>query len=655
MKTYQQQTASILKKARKRKMQRKAALIGGCTALGGAAATALALVLFLPYPTVIPSVAGYADSEYFPVIETLAKMTYEGPRYKNNFEKWTSSLFPSGGDTFDAAPVIPEDTGVDVGWDESVDTPDGVGPNGSTGSNGNGDYVETTDNQVDGVIEADLLKRTENYAYQLLPYATVRLTEERGSINENALLRVFSIDGENSTLVDEVAIIQGDYFEYSTLGEMYLSLDGTTLTVITTCVGQSNEKYTTLTSLDVRDPRNVTQINQVYFSGAYLSSRLVDGTLLLINSHSLTDIDFDDEKTFLPQYGTLGNMQNVAAENVFCASNPTQTTYTVVNKLDAKTLEVQDSAALLSYTDAITVSKANVFLSEEYSQQTTREDGKLERLTKTEIACVNYVGEGLELKGSVEVNGSIKDQYSMDEYENVLRVATTHRWRLFEERTNVYATYQHRWWATVERQTNANLYCIDLNDFTFLGKVECFAPENESVESVRFDGVNAYVCTAEVILLTDPVFFFDLSDPKNPTYTDTGTIDGYSSSLIDFGHGYLVGIGFGENGESKVEVYTQGEGKVDSVCSYLYEYPFATSYKAYLIDRENGLVGIPTWGWIDGKHSTPYLLLKFENETLTGQTIDIKTSSLLAQNVRAFYEDGYLYIFADTLTVEYVG
>ena len=100
-----------------------------------------------------------------------------------------------------------------------------------------------------------------------------------------------------------------------------------------------------------------------------------------------------------------------------------------------------------------------------------------------------------------------------------------------------------------------------------VAKVERFAPKGETVRSVRFDGDYAYVCTA--IQLTDPVFFFDLSDLSNITYKDTGTISGFSTSLVDLGDGFLMGIGVGSLSTTlKVEIYVEGEQGVESYCSY---------------------------------------------------------------------------------------
>lgn len=665
MKTYKQRTESILRKTKTRKRKR-ALVTTGIVSLGLAVAT-FGLVLFLPYNTAAPSVEQYKNSEYYAVIKKLNDITYKKPAYKNNFEKWTASLvglFSLKGavgnndmamapeDMNSAAETLPMASGAADNATAGAPTTDKDEAEGSENGSSAGEYEETTDNQVQGVIEADLLKRTDKYAFYLTKKGYKTWNEEGGyyKTKENGhLLRVYSIAGADSELVTEFTIGEEGDLLFSTASEMYLSQDATRLTVICPCYTYETVKeykykvqrsYTAVVSLDIGDVTNVTEVGRTYLSGAYVSSRLVNGELLVINSYSVANPDFDDESTFLPQYGDLNDMQSVAAEDVVCSDIATTAKYTVVSEIDEKTLEVTGSAALLSYSQEVYVSETNLFLTQSYVNRTECGLGKYEDISMTEISCVSYAGEGLEVKGTFSVEGTVKNQYSMDEYEGVLRVATTYRKTVYQERVNG----DHSWFSTISSETNANLYCIGLTDFQTVGKVEKFAPENETVESVRFNGTKAYVCTAVVITLTDPVFAFDLSDMSNITWTDTGVIDGYSTSLVDFGDGYLVGVGYNDRWQLKIEVYVERDGSVESAAVYELDAEFSESYKSYLIDRKNGLIGLGVTAYVsDVGYENAYLVLTFEDGRFTETALiphegtpDVK---------RAFYEDGYLYLF----------
>ena len=58
-----------------------------------------ALYLFIPFSTAAPDVSSYSESEYYSVIVKLNALTYKKPKYKNNFDKITSSLTLKSFDT----------------------------------------------------------------------------------------------------------------------------------------------------------------------------------------------------------------------------------------------------------------------------------------------------------------------------------------------------------------------------------------------------------------------------------------------------------------------------------------------------------------------------------------------------------------------------
>ena len=185
-------------------------------------------------------------------------------------------------------------------------------------------------------------------------------------------------------------------------------------------------------------------------------------------------------------------------------------------------------------------------------------------------------------------------------------------------------------------------------DLQIAASVIGFAPAGEGAESVRFDGHSAYVCTAEVVTLTDPVYFFDLSDLANITYQDTGVIAGFSTSLINLGDGYLLGIGVGDSRSTlKIEVYRESENGVVSVCSYEAKSTgYATDYKSYFIDRERGLLGL---GILEYNKSMAegsyYLLLHFNGSKLNV----VLKEHLMGGNEdkRGVLIDGYFYMFGE--------
>ncbi len=517
-----------------------------------------------------------------------------------------------------------KDINLGIPENEPTATPGGVGPTDR--------YEEITDNQVQGVTEADLIKRSDKHIYYL-----------RGNT-----LTAYSIDKENSKALGSYDVgseLGEDYRVYSADTRMYLSMDCKTVVILTSCYQkQECQRYVYLLSLDVTDPEHPQVSGSRFITGDYNTSRMVEGELYVISRlYVKDDADFEDKSTFLPGYGTKTGITYLPMENIHIPEEPTDAMYTMVTKLDAASMEVKNSVALLSSTGSVYMSKENIYLTRGYSHRID-EDSKYTIGSMTEITRLDA---SLNNKGTFCVRGSVKDQYSLDEYDGCLRVVTGISETVMEE----YSDGQNASVSLVGSTTNAGLYCIDLRNHSIRAKVECFAPEGERVRSVRFDGNAAYVCTS--IVLQDPVFFFDLSDLDNIRYKDTGTIDGYSMSLVDFAEGFLMGIGYGDNFDIlKIEMYREGATSVESHCAYeRLMCGFSGDYKSYYIDRENQLIGMGIWDYV-GDTDGRYILLHFDGYQFV-TLLEVARSGAL-ENVRAVYIDGYFYLFDNEFRVEKV-
>ena len=607
MKTSTERTKDILARADAEKARRKKRIkLTSVLAAGLSLVLAFNLVLFIPYNTAMPDLSAYKDSEYYSLMQQINELTYRPPRYKNNFEAWFGDLFSGKGDDMAEAP-------------------------GNAGDDSA--YSEVTDNQVQGVIEGDRFKRADDTIFYL-----------QGN-TDGYTLRAYSLAGAHSESVGTVRIGEREnaYYSasYTERAEIYLSEDGDTVTLFTPVSvwnGKTSIVYTEIVGIDVSDPANMRETGRRYVSGNYVTSRSVEGDFLLISEFAVySNPDFSDEAQYLPQAGELGSMETLPVDDIVCPDVATAARYTIVTRLN-ESAEIEDCLAFFSYTDEVYVSQNNVFVTRGYYNGEETVNGEnvsyTVRESRTEISAVAYAGGELTLLGSADIPGTVKDQYSMDERDGTLRVVTT-LYRYFPESSgdaSLLPPYGQ----------NAGVYVISLSDFTVLGSLEWFAPEDEQVMSVRFEKEEnaVWVCTA--IEITDPVFKIDLSDPKNITYIRTEDIDGYSTSLVDFTGGTLLGIGYGTWDSLKIEVYAEDGDSVRSLDAYeVKDASFASEYKAYLIDRENALVGM---------HVSPYngenyyLLLHFDGYELV-ELAKTSLASYLPDLTRAAIADGWLYIF----------
>ena len=640
MKSYEQRTENITKKAKGIVTRRKAWI----SAVACVCCVAIVIgIVFSTLPTDKPwDITAYEKSEYFQLIKKIHDYNEKLGAFNGNVSggSW------DGANDETSAPTAP-----------GAPSPDGSGGSSSAPTEGDR-YEESTLNQVDGVTEGDLLKRSKNYAFYL---TTAWEHAPNGKLNYYFKINAYSISGANTKLVGEFNVKAEDGVTFSTtwlvhtsLTEMYLSEDAKTLTLVTDCYNKNYIHYTCVVSLDVSQPSQIKEKSRTYVAGKYLSSRKVKGELLLVtNFYVPSNPNFDNPETFIPSCGALTNREYWKMDEIYCPEYLSECAYTVVAKLNESDLKVTSKQAVLSYTDDVAVSTKHLFVirnRNEYVQngQTIEnlydaEDGSVYFNRVSEIVCLEYTDQ-LKNVGCVRLEGAVNSRYWIDEKDGILRAVTqiTRNDYTVSRDTLGYPNLH-----LISTLRSASLHCVDLAKMEVVASVENFAPNGETVQAVRYSGCDAYVCTA--VVNTDPVFVFNLSDINNITYKDTGTIPGYSINLLKFGD-YLLGIGYGDTRNTlKIELYNETDSKVESVAIYENDNcSFSTEYKAQFIDDEHQLVGLQI---IDYEHPTNkeiYLLLQFDVETQTWRELLRQEVSGEMQLARAFYADGFYLICSDT-------
>ncbi len=140
---------------------------------------------------------------------------------------------------------------------------------------------------------------------------------------------------------------------------------------------------------------------------------------------------------------------------------------------------------------------------------------------KTVIHKISVKDGDINYETQGEVSGNVLNQFSMDEYNGNFRIATT---------ISGYSNNK-------DISTN-NVYVLD-EDLNTIGEVEDIA-FGESIYAVRFMGDRAYMVTFKHV---DPLFVIDLSDPSNPKVLGKLKIPGYSDYLHPYDATHLIGIG----------------------------------------------------------------------------------------------------------------
>lgn len=601
-----------------------------------ALAAALAVMLILPTIVLIARTSDplrkYKNDPYYAVISAIARGDEESAYLKKLTRR---SVWENLFDFF-------------LAKSGDAAMPEAGGGNFATGDmlNSAAKEDEITDNQVEGVLEADIVKRNDEHAFYL-----------RGNT-----FYIYTLDGVDSKLV--ATYTMNAYLDGVSLRNFYL-VDSQLIFEGIDYWGKYG--FTKLASFSVEDlvdgkidetPKTAT------LQGSLISTRYTNGSLLVICGYYCYEDERDFESgNYLPHYEQNGELVAIAPEDITTPDGPSESYYTAVYLLDGEELSVLDSHALLGTPKAQYVSENAVYLvSESTALYRDGEDAKVfayepdpEKscvITRvvSHIDAISYGEDGFTSLGSITLDGEVKDQYSMDEHNGILRVAVSTR-----EVNYVLNGFGNR--SSGNRSVlNASLYLVSLDTFRVISSANKFAPSGETVQSARFDDDIAYICTAEVVTFTDPVYRFDLSDPERISSMDTGTIDGYSTSLVELENGDLLGIGYGNDRFTlKLEIYRQGENSLVSVDSIeLNDCEFPTNYKCYYIDREAGLFGIPIYLYSTEENGVTYyesamhyILFSYDQEQLTVAK-DVKISETYGlETVRGFVYNDDLYILSN--------
>lgn len=227
--------------------------------------------------------------------------------------------------------------------------------------------------------------------------------------------------------------------------------------------------------------------------------------------------------------------------------------------------------------------------------------------------------DNLSLKASGGVPGYPLNQFSLDEYDGNLRIATT----LGGMWDSVFAS---------NSESANDLYVLG-DDLKIMGKLLDMGL-TERIYSARFIEDKAYIVTFRQ---TDPFYVIDLSDPKNPTKKGELKIPGYSSYLHPINKDRILGVG-AENNKVKISLFDVSN---PSDPKELYKYSLDEYYtevnnnhKAFTIDEKYKIFFIPG--------SKGGYILSYADDKLS-----LVKAAQMDQVKRAIFVNDYFYVIGE--------
>ncbi len=440
----------------------------------------------------------------------------------------------------------------------------------------------TTNVQVQGVDEADIVKNDDKYIYvvsgenlTIINAYPAEKAQISSTINVNGTINEIFVNK------NKVVVFGGERYNYPIpLMAEKIAAQGIATPSISRPYYYSQKSF--IKVYDVSDKENPKLEKNIVYDGDYYDSRMIDNFVYVIANQP---INYQNNDIVLPMIGE----KSVQVSDIYYFPIPDYNyRLTTIFALNLDNNELNENSFLTGYSQNLFVSKDNIYLTSpkqvnefnyrqdlikniiiplvdsstkakingiidnknlnEYDKQSKIQDTlenyfnkldknekgslmkKIEEKTKdyeieiqkerekTIIYKISINKDKIEYKAKGEAPGQVLNQFSMDEYKGNFRIATT----------------TGQW----QESSLNHVYVLDEN-LKVIGKLENLA-KDEKIYSVRFMEDRAYLVTFKRI---DPLFVIDLSNPTDPKVLGELKIPGYSDYLHPYDKDHVIGIG----------------------------------------------------------------------------------------------------------------
>lgn len=401
----------------------------------------------------------------------------------------------------------------------------------------------TTNVQVENVDEADIVKTDGEYIYyttyekvyivkadSLDVVSSIEISEEKEKFNPSELF-----------INKDKLIVLGNLIEYSEslINENIYDDISYNYAGVTTMHNAVAIVY------DISNKQEPKQIRKAGLDGYYVNSRMIGDNVYFISTKNIYYYDGIKDDEILPRVQNNEKLREIAAYDIVYFKDSSNYNYMLIGGFNVNNEDDMNVETFFGASgDDVYSSEQNLYIAQSYYYNGD----------KTEIYKFSLNNSEVKFRCKGEVKGHIDDQFSMDEYEGNLRIATTYY--IEDENTSVEENNIEEKLEDSEKieidadiaissenykepQYSNGLFILDEN-LNEIGKIENLALD-ERIYSVRFMGKLGYIVTFEQV---DPLFVIDLSDPRNPQVKGELKIPGYSSYLHPYDETHLIGIGY---------------------------------------------------------------------------------------------------------------
>lgn len=397
----------------------------------------------------------------------------------------------------------------------------------SNKSSGSSDY-STTNNQVEGVDEADIVKTDGDFIYAVAD-GKVSITDIRNPKNIQKATPIKMEEGfypSQLFLHGKTLVVLGE--KYEPYREEQQAASSKRLMPV--------NSMTMVRLYNISNPKKPLIIREVGAEG-YLNGARKAGDMLYFVTNVrpyfwiMDNFDGDMLRPSMYDSERSTDAQLIDYKNITILPGATEPSYSVITaiNLSAPATNKVVTKGYLGSSEQLYMSEENLYLAATtYDQQSVPDAGVSNRMmwnpgtANTELFKFTLKGTDVTFHSSAELKGQLLNQFSMDEYKGNFRVVVT-------EGTT---------WDDKKPSEN-HLFILDKN-MKLTGAVKGLA-KGERIYSARFMGDKAYMVTFRE---TDPLFVIDVANPKAPKVLGELKIPGYSNYLHPLDDTYLIGFGY---------------------------------------------------------------------------------------------------------------
>lgn len=499
------------------------------------------------------------------------------------------------------------------------------------------DY-STTNIQVENVDEADVVKTDGEYIYYI---ANQKIYIVKAS--ELKVVAEIKIKEDNEKFYPKEIyinknrlIILGNSKEYIE----YKNKDGDSL-VLEEIYRISSHYMSKALVYDISNKEDIKQIREIGLDGNYIQSRMIGENVYFISTKSLNYYKEISDNEILPMVkdtSSSDETKKIECTDIVYFEGTNSYRYMIVAGFNIYNNNEVNTETFFGASDTIYASEENLYIT-----QSIYKDGYFSKGTENIIYKFNMKESQIQLQCKGKIDGYLNNQFSMDEYEGNLRIATT---------------------SGYDEKSSNQLYILDEN-LKEIGKIENLA-KGEKIYSVRFIGKVGYIVTFKQI---DPLFVIDLSNPTNPMVKGELKIPGYSSYLHPYDENHIIGIGYNTK-TSKYGAITNSNMKMSMFDVSDLENPkemfsidigeeksyseITSNHKALFYNKDRNLIGFPVTYRNSGVSENGLVIYKINLENGFEMYGEIKQKINYKTNIdRAIYIGDKLYTLSDRQIISY--